>query len=113
MVSIINGGGVSAYQGNGVAYARTPIHSGSSNSPLSSRGNGVDWFGARTRDVAQGIAEGIDRFLVRGEIRLEFVPCEESGDIMMRVIQERTGQVIREIPIKLLPGRPVIIDETV
>ncbi len=113
MVSIINGGGVSAYQGNGVAYDRTPIHSGSSNSPVSSRENVLDWFRERQRDVDQRIGESIDRVLAKGEIRLEFEPREMSGDIMMRVIQKRTGQVIREIPIKLLPGRPVIIDETV
>jgi uncharacterized FlaG/YvyC family protein len=46
-------------------------------------------------------------------MRLEFEASEERGDIMMRVIQKRTGQVIREIPIKLLPSGPVIIDETV
>ncbi len=113
MVSAINTTAHSNYQGNGVAYDRTPIHSESSNSPLSSRGNGVECFREREREVTEGIAEGIDRVLTRGEIRLEFVPREESGDIMMRVIQKRTGRVIREIPIKLLPGRSVIIDETV
>jgi uncharacterized FlaG/YvyC family protein len=62
----------------------------------------VDWFRERKGDVAQRIGEGIDRVLFRGDIRLEFEASEESGDIMMRVIQKRTGQVIREIPIKLL-----------
>jgi uncharacterized FlaG/YvyC family protein len=113
MVSIMNTNVLSGYQGNGVAYDRTPIHPGRSNSPLSSRGSGVDWFRERKGDVAQRIGEGIDRVLIRGDMRLEFEASEERGDIMMRVIQKRTGQVIREIPIKLLPSGPVIIDETV
>jgi uncharacterized FlaG/YvyC family protein len=113
MVSTINTTAISAYQGNGVAYDRTPIHSGKSNSPLSSRGNRVDLFQERKRDVAQGVREGIDSFFITGDLRLEFERSEETGDIMVKVIQKRTGRLIREIPAKLISDVPGIIDETV
>lgn len=113
MVSPINTTALSGYQGNGVSPDRSPIRPGGSNSPGGAQGKGVDWFRERERDLGRKIGEGIDRVIASGEMRLKFVPREDRKDIMMRVIQKRTGRLIREILLRFISGGPVIIHETV
>ena len=50
------------------------------------------------RHTNQGITEGIKEFLASKDIRLEFYRDEKTKDIMVRIIQNRSGRIIREVP---------------
>ena len=50
------------------------------------------------RATAEKIAEAIQQFVRSMDVKLNFQIHEGTGDIMVRVIHEETGEVIREIP---------------
>ena len=48
--------------------------------------------------TAEKIAEAIQQFVRSMDVKLNFQIHEGTGNIMVRVINEETGEVIREIP---------------
>lgn len=64
-------------------------------------------------DTAQKIADAIKEFLTSRDVRLEFYLDENTGDIMARIIQNKSGRIIREIPGRVILGEIGTIDVTV
>jgi hypothetical protein len=50
-------------------------------------------------DLTQTIKEGLDLFLDSQDIRVEFQKNKTTGEVVVRIIQNQSGQVIREIPV--------------
>lgn len=50
-------------------------------------------------DLTQPIKEGLDQFLDSQDIRIEFQKNKTTGEVVARIIQNQSGQVVREIPV--------------
>jgi hypothetical protein len=50
-------------------------------------------------DLTQTIKEGLDLFLDSQDIRVEFQKNKTSGEVVVRIIQNQSGQVVREISV--------------
>ena len=50
-------------------------------------------------DPTQNIKEGLDQFLDSQDTRIEFQKNKTTGEVVARIIQNQSGQVVREIPI--------------
>ena len=50
------------------------------------------------RATAEKIAEAIKHFVSSMDVKLNFQIHDDTGTIMVRVINEETGEVVREIP---------------
>jgi uncharacterized FlaG/YvyC family protein len=61
----------------------------------------------------QKIAVGIKNFLVLHDVRLEFSIDKNTGEIMLRIINNPSGRIVREIPGMVLFGGINTIEETV
>ena len=50
-------------------------------------------------NLAQTIAEGLAQFLDSQAIRIEFQNNKTTGEVLARIIQHQSGQVVREGPV--------------
>ena len=50
-------------------------------------------------DLNQTIKEGLDLFLDSQDIRVEFQKDKTSGEVVVRIIQNQSGRVVREISV--------------
>jgi uncharacterized FlaG/YvyC family protein len=50
-------------------------------------------------DLTQAIKKGLDLFLDSQDIRIEFQKNKTSGEVVARIIQNQSGQVVKEIPV--------------
>ena len=50
-------------------------------------------------DAIQTIKEGLDQFIDSQDIRIEFQKNETTGEVFARIIQNQSGQVVREISV--------------
>jgi hypothetical protein len=57
-------------------------------------------------DLDQTIKEGLPQFLDSQDVRMEFGKDKNTGQVVVRIIQQLTGRVIREGPI-ILKGKTV------
>jgi hypothetical protein len=50
-------------------------------------------------DLTQAIKEGLDLFLDSQDIRIEFQKNKTTGEVVVRIVQNQSGLVIKEIPV--------------
>jgi hypothetical protein len=50
-------------------------------------------------DLTQTIKEGLDLFMDSQDVRVEFQKNKTTGEISARVIQNQSGQIVREISV--------------
>ena len=50
-------------------------------------------------DLTQTIKEGLDLFLDSQDVRIEFQKNKTTGEVVVRIIQNQSGRVVREISV--------------
>jgi len=65
------------------------------------------------RVVTERVADSIQQYLQSTDVRLKFQVHEDSGEIRVKVINEKTGEVIREVPPERILHLASKIDELI
>ncbi|MBL7180119.1 MAG: flagellar protein FlaG [Desulfobacterales bacterium] len=81
--------------------------------PINSDQQRIEQFSQVKADTTQKIADGIKNFLTSRDVRLEFSIDKNAGEITVRIIQNQTDRIIREISGGMILGGIGTIDETV
>jgi uncharacterized FlaG/YvyC family protein len=104
---------VDAYNQKIISTAVASKPRGRPSLPINSDLQGIEQTRQAKADAAQRIADGIKNFLVLNDVRLEFSIDKDTGGITVRIINNPSNRLIREIPGGVILGGIGTIDKTV
>ena len=80
---------------------------------ISADQNRIEQFRQNKAHTDLKIADSIDKFLTSMSVRLEFYLDDDTGNIILRIVQRQSGRIIREIPAMAIFSDAAPINETI